>query len=73
MQKSIHSVPFDDKWAVKQDHIKKPLSTHYTQAAAIAAGRVEAKHQHTEHYIHGRNGRIREKNSYGNDPTRSKG
>lgn len=73
MTKSIHSTPFNGKWAVKQSGQNQPLSTHRTQAASIKAGRVEAKHKSTEHYIHGRNGQIREKNSYGNDPSNIKG
>ncbi|MBI2410918.1 MAG: DUF2188 domain-containing protein [Candidatus Kerfeldbacteria bacterium] len=73
MAKSIHSTPYDGKWAVKQANKAKPLSTHRTQAAAIAAGRAETKRQHAEHVIHGRNGQIRKKNSYGNDPKRIKG
>ena len=73
MTKSIHSTPLGNKWAVKQSNQNKPLSTHRTQAAAIKAGRTEAKHQSAEHVIHGRDGQIREKNSYGNDPSKSKG
>ena len=32
-----------------------------------------ARNQHTEVYIHGRDGRIRERDSYGNDPYPPKG
>lgn len=43
-------------------------STHRTQEAAADAGRRMAKRRHSDHVIHGRDGRIREKNSYGSDP-----
>jgi hypothetical protein len=43
-------------------------STHQTQKAAITKGRELAKQEHIELVIHGRNGKIRDKDSYGNDP-----
>ena len=46
------------------------LSLHVTKANAITAGRAYAKRERVEHTIHNRNGRIAEKNSYGNDPRR---
>lgn len=44
-----------------------------TQTAAITAGRTEARQRSCDLVIHGKNGRIREKNSYGSDPKRRKG
>ena len=44
-----------------------------TQKSAIKIGREMAKHQHSELVIHGTNGKIRQKNSYGNDPYPPKG
>lgn len=44
------------------------ISTHPTQKAAAEAGRAQAVQGHTEHRIHGRNGQIRQANSYGHDP-----
>jgi hypothetical protein len=46
---------------------------HATQAEAIAAATQIAKNQKTELYIHGRDGRIREKNSFGADSFPPKG
>jgi hypothetical protein len=46
----------------------KVLSRHQTKKEAVAAGRRYAKRDRLEHSIHNRNGRIAEKNSYGNDP-----
>jgi hypothetical protein len=39
-----------------------------TQAEAIDLGKEIAKNQESELLIHGRDGRIRSKDSYGNDP-----
>jgi hypothetical protein len=50
----------------------KVHSTHRKQETATVAGRRLAKARKTEHVIHGRDGRIREKNSYGRDPNPKK-
>lgn len=60
-------------WAVKKAGSSRATSTHSTQAEAIEAGTRIARNQKTELYIHGRDGRIRERNSYGNDPHPPKG
>ena len=44
-----------------------------TKADAQAAGRATAKREGTEHVVHKRDGRIGERNSYGNDPYPPKG
>jgi len=43
------------------------------QAEARSTARKVAKSNEVELLVHGRNGRIRERNSYGSDPRRSKG
>jgi hypothetical protein len=43
-------------------------SLHRTQAEAEQAGRQLARDNHTEFNLHGRNGQVRQKDSYGNDP-----
>jgi hypothetical protein len=43
-------------------------SHHRTQAEAIDAARDIARNQHSEVVIHDRHGRIRDADSYGNDP-----
>jgi hypothetical protein len=48
-------------------------SHHHTQRTAIETGRREAVNRETEHFIHNREGQIRERNSYGNDPYPAKG
>jgi hypothetical protein len=67
-RKGQHVVPSGDAWNVKKAGAAKASSTHKTQAAAVAAATKIAKNQQSEVYIHGRDGRIRERNSYGKDP-----
>lgn len=63
----------DGRWADKREGSERASSLHDTQAEATEAAREAAARQGTEVYIHGRNGRIREANSYGNDPFPPKG
>jgi hypothetical protein len=46
---------------------------HRTQGTAIDAGRRIAVTHESEHFIHGRNGQIRERNTYHEDPFPPKG
>ena len=71
--KNQHVVPRDGGWAVRGEGNSRVTSTHDTQAEAAAAARTIAQHQHSELLIHGRNGQIRERDSYGNDPFPPKG
>lgn len=65
---SIHVTPKGDGWQVKKGGASRATKLFDTQAEAIAHGRQNAINQKTELNIHGRNGQIRDKNSYGNDP-----
>ena len=67
-KKPVHVVPHDDGWAVEREGAKRVSSVHATQADAEQAGRATARNEETEFLLHGRNGRIRERDSYGNDP-----
>ena len=71
--KAQHVVPNGTKWSVRQAGSSRATKTFDTQGKAIEKGREIAKNQGTELFIHGRDGRIRERDSYGNDPVRSKG
>jgi len=72
-KKNIHIVQRENGWAVRRERAERDSSHHNTQAEAIEAGRETAARQNVEVLIHGRNGRIRERNSYGNDPFPPKG
>lgn len=67
-QKSIHVVPHSDGWAVRSSGASKPANVLPTQQAAISLGTTRAKATSTELFIHGRDGKIRERNSFGSDP-----
>jgi uncharacterized protein YdaT len=55
-------------WQVKGAGNEKATKITDTQKQAIGAAIEIAKHQKTEVVIHGTDGRIRDKDSYGNDP-----
>ena len=69
----IHVVPKGpQKWAVEPE-AGRATSTHRTQEAAIAKGRPEARRNESELVIHRPDGTIRDSDSHGHDPVRSKG
>ncbi len=55
-------------WAVIGEGDSRASSRHRTQGAALDAARPLAKANHSELVIHGRDNRIVDKDSYGNDP-----
>jgi len=67
-KKNIHIVPKGDRWAIKKEGEKDPLSTHKTKALADQNARARAKKEKVELVIHGRNGQIQDKDSFGKDP-----
>jgi hypothetical protein len=73
MGKNVHIVPHSDGWAVKIEGNDRATSVHRTQEQAIDAGRDRARRDETEILIHGENGRIRDRDSYGNDTFPPKG
>ncbi|OLY95707.1 hypothetical protein SAMN05444008_1206 [Cnuella takakiae] len=66
--KNQHVTPKGGEWQVKGAGNQKATVIKPTQQSAIAAAKDIAKHQKSEVVIHGRDGRIRDKDSYGNDP-----
>ncbi len=71
--KGQHVVPKDGKWGVRQAGSVRTTGIYTTQKEAIIKATELAKKQKTELFIHGRDGRIRERNSYGTDPLLPKG
>jgi len=53
-------------WKVTQNGDK--ISNHRTQAAAVERATAEARRDRADVVTHGRDGKIRSKDSYGNDP-----
>jgi hypothetical protein len=66
--KNQHVVPHAGGWAVKGEGNQKVTHQVATQREAIEKGRQIAINQQSELIIHNQEGRIRERNSYGNDP-----
>ena len=71
--KNQHVVPHDDKWAVRGAGNGKVTKEFNTQREAIEHARGIAINQQSEVLIHNQQGQIRERNSYGNDPSPPKG
>lgn len=63
----------DGGWVVGREGAQRQSSLHNTQADAAAEGRRLARQDSVEFKLHGRNGQIREKDSYGSDPNPPKG
>lgn len=63
-----HVIPNGGNWQVKREGSDKATKTFRTQQDAINYARDIAKNQQSELVIHRRNGTIRDKDSYGNDP-----
>jgi hypothetical protein len=57
-----------DKWAVKGEGNSKVTKIVKTQKEAIKIGKSIAKNQKSELIIQNAEGKIRSKDSYGNDP-----
>ena len=62
----VHVVPNGDAWACEVAGDKR--ESFDTQDEAITRGRELAEQEQAELVIHGKGGRIREKDSHGHDP-----
>ncbi len=62
-----HVVPSKEGWKVKKANSKKSTKIFSTQKEAVTYAREIAINQQTELLLHGTNGQIRGKNSYGKD------
>ena len=63
----------DGKWAVKKEGSDKASSLHSKQDNAWREARRLAKGNSSEAFLKGKDGKIRARNSYGNDPYPPKG
>lgn len=73
MGKNQHVTPHGDQWQVKGAGNQKATAVTQTQQQAINIARGIAQNQKSELVIHGQNGQIRQKDSFGNDPYPPKG
>jgi hypothetical protein len=73
MGKNQHVVSLGDGWAVKAEGEASPVAVFKTQSEAWERAKSIARRGRTEALLHGKNGRIRARNTYGHDPRRSRG
>ncbi len=71
-KKNQHVVPHKDGWAVKGAGNSKATVVVDTQSEAIEKAKQIAKNKESEVVIHRPNGKIRDTDSYGNDPNPAK-
>ncbi len=57
-----------DRWAVRREKSTRDTEVYDTQYEAFDAARQIAINQGGEVFIHRRDGKIRERNTYGKDP-----
>jgi hypothetical protein len=73
MGKNQHVVVHEDRWAVKEEGESAPVALFKTQGQAWEKAKAIARRERSEAVLHGKDGRIRERNTYGHDPPSSKG
>ncbi len=69
----VHIVLHEGEWRVEVEGMPLVPATYRTQAEARDAGRELARRTEAELVVHGRDGKIRERSTYGDDPRSSKG
>jgi len=67
-KRDYHVVPRPAGWAVIKEKAKRASSVHEGKAAAMKEGRRLAKKDEVELVEHKENSKIRDSDSYGNDP-----
>ena len=66
--KNQHVVPYENKWAIRGEGNSRVTSVFENKSEALQRGRSMASNQRSELVIHGRDGRIQDKDSFGRDP-----
>lgn len=73
MGKNQHVVGHEGGWAVTAEGAQVPSAVFKTQGEAWEKAKSIARKERAEAILHGKNGLIRARNTYGHDPHRSKG
>ena len=68
-KKDIHVVPHKDGWATKKEGASRAGTVTDTRKEAIQRAQQQAKRENVEVIIHRKDGKIRDSDSYDNDPT----
>ncbi len=72
MGRNQHVVSHGEGWAVKAEGSSHPLAVFKTQSEAWERAKSIARKERSEALLHGKNGLIRTRNTYGHDPSRSR-
>jgi len=72
-KKNQHVIPLGTGWAVKGEKSEKFTVITTTKREAVSVARRIAQNNKSELIIHGKDGKIIDKDSYGNDPYPTKG
>jgi hypothetical protein len=72
-KRDVHVVPSDKGWRVEVEGHSRASGTHETQQAAWQQAKQIAQRNQSQALLHGRNGQIRERTTYGHKPGRTKG
>ncbi len=73
MSKSQHVMPSGGKWTLREAGSSRASQFFSSREEAVDAAQKIAKQHGTVLYIHGTNGLIRERRSYGSEPSVVKG
>ena len=73
MGKNQHVEVHGTGWAVTAEGAPTPSAIFKTQSQAWEKAKSIARRERSEALLHGKDGRIRARNTYGQDPIRSKG
>jgi len=69
----IHVINQDNEWKVKRDKSERSIRNFNTKKEAVDFARKLSKKDNEELVIHGKDGRIQQKDSHGQDPYPPKG
>ena len=72
-EKDYWTSPHPDGWQVKRSGASRATSVHKTQESAWKEAKSRARSSEGEAYLQNKEGQIRERNTYGKDPRKSKG
>ncbi len=67
-QRDVHVVPSEGGWTVRREGAIRATKRFDTQADALKWARQSAAKEQTDLVVHGRDGKIRSKDSFGSDP-----
>jgi Uncharacterized protein conserved in bacteria (DUF2188) len=73
MGRNQHVVSHGEGWAVRAEGASQPFAVFKTQSEAWEKAKSIARKERSEALLHGRNGLIRTRNTYGHDPSRTRG